>query len=145
MERILFLILLALPGLAFAACPDPAPDGSVCLEWRAPTQNTDGSPLTDLESYRIYYGSASREYDTDNFIPVPSDLTELTTGAVVVPNPGPGGGEVQMYFAMTALDEEGNESAYSNEVLKTIVIPDTLPPNPPTLETVTVPLRLEAL
>ena len=29
------------------------------VTWAAPTQNTDGSPLTDLVSYRIEWGSCS--------------------------------------------------------------------------------------
>lgn len=31
--------------------------GTASLTWAAPTENTDGSPLTDLSGYRIYYGS----------------------------------------------------------------------------------------
>jgi len=30
--------------------------GSVTLSWQAPTENTDGSVLTDLAGYYIYYG-----------------------------------------------------------------------------------------
>ncbi len=35
---------------------------SVILSWAAPTQNEDGSPLTDLAGYRIRYGERSGSY-----------------------------------------------------------------------------------
>ncbi|HZD53679.1 MAG TPA: putative Ig domain-containing protein, partial [Woeseiaceae bacterium] len=37
-------------------------EGSVTLSWQAPTKNTDGSALTDLAGYKIYYGLARGEY-----------------------------------------------------------------------------------
>lgn len=82
--------------------------GPVQLSWVAPTENVDGSLLTDLAGFRIYYGAASRSY-SDMVDVASADATShtlsLTTG--------------DYYVAMTALDAEGNESAYSNEVLKT--------------------------
>jgi hypothetical protein len=33
--------------------------GVLEVTWTAPTTNTDGSPLTDLASYRVYYGRAA--------------------------------------------------------------------------------------
>ncbi|HEY5644822.1 MAG TPA: hypothetical protein VIS76_02675, partial [Pseudomonadales bacterium] len=36
--------------------------GPVPVAWIAPEENVDGSALTDLAGYRIYYGSASRTY-----------------------------------------------------------------------------------
>src|SRR5262245_51203095 len=33
--------------------------GVLDATWIAPTTNTDGSPLTDLGSYRVYYGTQS--------------------------------------------------------------------------------------
>ena len=37
----------------------PALAGILDASWIAPTTNTDGSPLTDLASYRVYYGTAA--------------------------------------------------------------------------------------
>jgi hypothetical protein len=37
---------------------------SVTLRWRAPTQNLDGTSITDLKGYHVAYGTASRSYDT---------------------------------------------------------------------------------
>jgi hypothetical protein len=82
--------------------------GVATLRWRAPTQNVDGSALTDLAGYRVYYGSISRSY---------TDQRRLAASATRV--------DVQLaagtyYFAMTAIDAEGNESAYSNEVVRIV-------------------------
>ncbi|MGE0624801.1 MAG: hypothetical protein AB7I04_17455 [Pseudomonadales bacterium] len=82
--------------------------GPVSLSWVAPTENVDGTTLNDLAGYRIYYGTESRAYG--NMVDVPSagatsHTLNLASG--------------DYYVAMTALDAQGNESAYSNEVLKT--------------------------
>lgn len=36
------------------AVEELAPCGSVTLDWLAPTENTDGTPLTDLAGFRVY-------------------------------------------------------------------------------------------
>ncbi|MEZ5559896.1 MAG: fibronectin type III domain-containing protein [Pseudomonadales bacterium] len=79
------------------------------LAWQAPTENVDGSPLTDLAGYRVYYGEQSRAYtDTVDV----SDNAATSTSLTLVSG--------SYYFAMTALDSVGNESAYSNEVVKVV-------------------------
>lgn len=79
------------------------------LRWQAPTQNVDGSPLNDLAGYVIYWGHESRTYLANHTINDP-DVTEWVAD---IP-PG------QYFFALTALDADGHESGYSNEVRKTI-------------------------
>lgn len=79
------------------------------LHWQAPTQNVDGSPLTDLAGYNVYWGTASRSYQSSHTIDDPG----VTEWEVTAP-PG------TYYFALTAFDAEGSESGYSNEVIKTI-------------------------
>jgi len=80
------------------------------LSWMAPTTNTDGTALTDLAGYRIYYGMS------------PSDLSEsiaiTTTGiqTYVVEGLGPG----TWYFAVVAVTTDGAESALSTVVSKLI-------------------------
>lgn len=83
--------------------------GVVTVEWQPPTENVDGSPLTDLDGFRIYYGELSGAY-TDQVAVADGGLTryDLTL---------PSG---SYYVAMTALDTDGNESAYSNEVVKVV-------------------------
>jgi hypothetical protein len=37
------------------------PDAKVTLSWTSPTLNTNGTTMTDLAGYRIYYGSSSTQ------------------------------------------------------------------------------------
>lgn len=81
----------------------------VTLNWVAPTENVDGSALTDLAGYRIYYGDQSRAYTEELAVANPAATeqnVELRSGSY--------------YFAMTALDADGNESSYSNEVVMVV-------------------------
>lgn len=82
---------------------------SVNLAWEPPAENEDGSPLTDLSGYRIYYGSFSGSYD---------DTVVVEDAAVTEWNMELASGEY--YIAMTAFDSEGNESAYSNEIVRSV-------------------------
>lgn len=84
-------------------------NGTMSLNWVAPTENADGSQLTDLNGYRVYYGQSPRNYTNNTDVDDPS----ATSASIALP-PG------DYYVAMTALDREGNESAYSNEVVKTV-------------------------
>ena len=79
------------------------------LRWQAPTENIDGTPLTDLAGYVIYWGTVSRTYTGSQTINSP--VTTQWEATV------PAG---RYYFAMTAFDSDNNESGYSNEVLKVI-------------------------
>lgn len=79
----------------------------VTLGWVAPTENVDGTTLTDLAGFRIYYGTASRAY---------TDMVEVTSPSATSHTLNLPSGDY--HVAMTAMDAEGNESAYSNEVLK---------------------------
>ncbi|TNF89155.1 MAG: hypothetical protein EP301_03565 [Gammaproteobacteria bacterium] len=80
---------------------------SVALNWVAPQENVDGTLLTDLAGYRIYYGTSSRNYTGMVELNEPADTSHTLSLA-----------SGDYYVAMTALDQEGNESSYSNEVLK---------------------------
>lgn len=82
--------------------------GSTTLEWQAPTENTDGTPLTDLSGYRIYYGTDSNQL---------SNVIELE-------NPGLTTYVVDQlsasvwYFSMTALNSRGLESDPSAQLMR---------------------------
>ncbi|MGB5740702.1 MAG: putative Ig domain-containing protein [Woeseia sp.] len=84
--------------------------GSASLSWAAPTLNTDGTPLTDLAGYRIYYGQSSGSYAESITIDNPG----LTT--VLVENLTAG----NWYFVSTAFNSAGIESNYSGEALRVI-------------------------
>ena len=83
--------------------------GSASLSWDAPTENTDGTRLTDLAGYNIYYGTAAGDYS--NSINVGNitthQITNLSDGSTY-------------YFAVTAYDTSMNESDYSKEVSRTV-------------------------
>ncbi len=85
-------------------------NGTALLSWTPPTENTDGSTLTDLAGYRIYYGTASGTY-TDN---ITIDNPGLTSYQIDNLTPA------DWYFVITSLNSSGTESTFSNEVRKTI-------------------------
>lgn len=87
--------------------PPPAPSTfSVTLSWQAPTERADGTPLTDLAGFRIYYGTAREDLDTV------IDLTNPGLSRYVVENLTAG----TWYFAMTAYDQAGLQSSPSPTV-----------------------------
>lgn len=86
-------------------------DTSALLSWSAPTQNTDGSSLTDLAGFRVFYG-----VDADELIQV-VDIDNPGVVAYTVENLTPG----TWFFGVKAVNESGVESALSNIVSKMIV------------------------
>lgn len=77
--------------------------GSTTLSWMPPTQNADGSTLTDLTGYRIYYGRGADTMDQVIIINN-SGLTRY-----VIENLSP----ARWYFSMTSFNSLGVESARS--------------------------------
>lgn len=119
----------------------PLPQGVVCLDWEAPTENVDGSPVDDLAGYNLYYSPTSGVTKDNSMIMLPlGDTVEVRHSAVQIEAPA-NGGEVTMFFAMTAFDDDGNESDLSNEVQKDFPFPDTMPPKPPVLHSVVLPVE----
>lgn len=84
--------------------------GSVTLSWLAPTENEDGTPLTDLDGYRIYWGTTPGSYPNS----VTINNESVTT--YVVDNLAPGTYE----FVATSFNTSGVESAYSSSVTRTV-------------------------
>ena len=82
-------------------------NASLSVSWQAPTENVDGTPLTDLAFYTIYYGSSSGNYPDHVDVNSPN----ATSHTLSVP-------EGDYYIVMTATDGDGEESGHSNEVLK---------------------------
>jgi len=80
------------------------------LNLTAPTQNTDGSALTDLAGFRIYYGTS------------PSNLTQLAqlTGTTLTSYTVNSLASGTWYFGATAYTTTGMESALSATASKTI-------------------------
>jgi len=95
---------------AFDVSVDPVAVGSATLSWNPPTDNTDGSALTDLAGYRIYYGRSADQLSRSVVISNPG-LTRY-----VIENLVP----ARWYFAMTSVNASGKESTRSPSVSKLI-------------------------
>lgn len=80
------------------------------MAWVPPTQNSDGSPITNLAGYKIRYGTTSSEY-TQTIALGNAGLTRY-----VVDNLASG----TYYFAITAYNSLGVESALSAEIASTV-------------------------
>jgi hypothetical protein len=95
---------------AFSIAVTQNSSGAATLTWVPPTQNTNGTVLTNLSGYRIYYGTS------------PSALNQTVTlnnaglTAYVVQNLAP----ATYYFALKALTSSGAESAMSQTASKTV-------------------------
>jgi len=101
---------LAAFAITVTASTSPNPSGSATLSWTPPTLNTDGSPLTDLAGFRIYYGTASRQYSASVTIP------GKAISSAVIESLAP----ATWYFAVRAYNTSGVESDYSSEARKTV-------------------------
>jgi hypothetical protein len=82
----------------------------VTINWQPPTENTDGSSLTDLAGYNIHYGTASGKYTQTIAVSNPG----LATYVVSSLTPG------TYYFAVAAVNSSGTESPLSSEVSATV-------------------------
>ena len=95
---------------SFAIAVEQIALGSVTLSWTPPTQNEDGSPLTNLRGFRVYYGTSSA--NLSSMVEIPN--AGVTTA--VVENLSP----ATWYFGVKAYTTEGVESSFSNVASKTI-------------------------
>jgi hypothetical protein len=85
--------------------------GSATLSWAPPTQNSDGTPLTNLAAYRVYFGMNS----------------DSLVNTLTINNPGVATFVVDQltpatwYFGVTAVNSVGVESGFSNIGRKTVL------------------------
>ena len=93
-------------------------DGSVVYgvldaAWTAPTTNTDGSPLTDLASYRVYYSNTPPPCPDGPFLTVASSTARPTSNQRVSATlAGLTMGQLY-YVAVTAVNLRGAASSCS--------------------------------
>ncbi len=99
---LLYVVALILYGL-------PVHAGSANLTWKAPTTNVDGTTLTDLAGYKIYYGTSSGAYTSA------VDVGNVTSYQVQNLSDGS-----TYFFAVTDYNANFVESAFSTEVSKAI-------------------------
>ena len=88
----------------------PASSSNVTFGWQAPTENSNGTPITNLAGYKIHYGTASQQYTQVVEVSNPS-LSRYVMDSL------PSG---TYYFAITAYNAQGIESALSGEVSTTL-------------------------
>jgi len=89
--------------------PLEAPPGSMLLTWTPPEFNVDGTEVTDLDGFGIYYGQTPGVW---NYIYV-SDEDRFW---ILIEDLSPG----TWYAVATAFNELGDESAFSNQVTKEV-------------------------
>jgi len=84
--------------------------GSAIVSWDIPTTNADGSTLIDLDGFNVHYGRASLTYTRLE------EVNDESLSSVLIGDLEPG----TWFFAVTAFDLAGNESAPSTEVSKVV-------------------------
>lgn len=89
----------------------PSASGTATLTWTPPTQNIDGSPLTDLAGYIVYWGTSSGSYSNSIRLSNPG-LTSYVVDNLL--------NGTTYYFVTTAYNDVGLESSFSNEASKAI-------------------------
>jgi len=86
----------------------PANSSDIYLSWTAPSARENNEPmlLSEIAGYRLYYGTAQRNYSSSVYI---NDGTidnytfnNISTGTY--------------YFTLTTYDTDGHESRYSSEI-----------------------------
>jgi hypothetical protein len=85
-------------------------NGSMTLSWTPPSENTDGSALTDLAGYFLYYGRTEGNYPNRIRISNPSVSTYLIEN--LLPS--------TYYVVATAFNTAGIESSFSGVAVKTV-------------------------
>ena len=84
--------------------------GTATLSWTPPSTRLDGSALTNLAGYRVYYGTSSGNY-SDTITINNVGLTEYVIDNLP---------SNTYYFVITAVDSSGAESPYSAEASKAL-------------------------
>ena len=79
-QRLLASIVVVAAVLLLAS---PVLAGVLDVTWNAPTTTADGDPLTNLESYRVYYGTPDSPCPTSSFLTVPLVTSASAPDAVI--------------------------------------------------------------
>ncbi|MGH8201567.1 MAG: fibronectin type III domain-containing protein [Steroidobacteraceae bacterium] len=116
-RRIPISALAAAAFLAGAAANASTPaaaavkaSGSATVHWTIPTTNTDGSGLSDLAGYSLYYGTSPSSMTTSITVASPG-TTSYTIGNLA---------RGTWYFTLTAYTTDSPSSARSNIASKSV-------------------------
>ncbi len=93
-----------------AADPPTVSGKAVTLNWTPPTENTNGTALTNLAGYNIHYGTASGDYTQT------ISVSNAGIATYVVDDLTPG----TYYFSIGAVNSQGAESPLSSQVSATV-------------------------
>lgn len=93
------------PNQVWASCTLSV---GVTVSWLPTTQNTDNTPITDLEGYRIVYGTSPESMTKFIEIRNPSITSYVLEGLY----------PATWYFAVRAFNKQGKESVNSNVAIK---------------------------
>ena len=85
-------------------------NGVATLDWMPPTENNDGSALTNLAGYTVYYGTNRNDLSQSVKVPNPGLASYAVTGL----------SSGTWYFAVTSYSADGVESARTTTVSTTI-------------------------
>jgi hypothetical protein len=96
---------------AFSITVADVQTGTATLSWTPPTLNEDGTPITNLKGYRVYYGTNSANLATT------LDIPNAGIATAVIENLSP----ATWYFAVKAYNTSNVESSLSNLASKTIL------------------------
>lgn len=96
------------------------------FSWRAPTENVDGTPIDGQLNYRLYRRSDEQPHTPDDFFYVVVGALQPDGWYEAPLDQMPEGRNV---IALTAVDEDGDESGFSNTLGFTV----STAPNPPVL------------
>jgi len=95
---------------AFTITVAPPVIGSASLAWQAPTQNEDGTPLTDLAGYVVRYSKNPGNLDQKVTLSSPSTTSVVINNLI----------EGTWFFTLSSLNSSGVESRPTGAVSKII-------------------------
>ena len=101
----------SLPKFAIKVVQAASTTSPVTLSWVPPTQNVDGTALSNLAGYRIHYGKVSGQYAYSVSVGSPS----ITSAVIENLEPA------TWYFAIKAVTSSGTQSDYSAQLSKTVL------------------------
>jgi hypothetical protein len=99
-----------LPTFSITVVAAATATGSATLRWTPPTRNEDGTPISNLAGYRVYYGTSTGNLNRVLTIP------GAAITSAVIQNLTP----ATWYFALKAYNSANIESNLSNIASKTI-------------------------
>ena len=100
----------SLPAYAITVSSGSTSSGSATLSWTPPTQNSNGTTLTNLAGYRIYYGTSASAMNRT------IQIANAGLSRYVVENLS----SATWYFTVRAYTTAGVESTSSNTATKTV-------------------------